>query len=215
MQKTWVRSLIQEDPTCWGSPKPPCTTSEPMLSSPGITNTEPMCHDYWSLCTLGPKSTARESVKVLVAQSCPTVYDPVDCSLPGSSVHGILQARILEWGAIPFSKGSSWPMDQTWVSCTTGRFFTVWAPREPKKVKVLVAQSCRILCSPIDCSLPERLTIFQRVWSSRDTCDTDGPPSTQWELTSIFLHPHCPTLACATLSLICFTSQPLNWSCFL
>ena len=55
--------------------------------------------------------------------------DPVDCSLPGSSVHGILQARILEWVAIPFSR-SSLPRDWTWVSCTTGRFFTIWATRE-------------------------------------------------------------------------------------
>ena len=47
------------------------------------------------------------SVKVLVAQLCPTLCDLMDCSLPGSSVHGILQARILEWVAIPFSRGSS------------------------------------------------------------------------------------------------------------
>ena len=51
-----------------------------------------------------------------VTQSCPTLCDPVGCSLPGSSVHGILQARILEWAAIPFSRGSSRPRDQTLVS---------------------------------------------------------------------------------------------------
>ena len=54
----------------------------------------------------------------------------MDCSPPGSSVHGIIQARILEWVAIPFSRGSSWPRDQTWVSCIAGRFFTIWATRE-------------------------------------------------------------------------------------
>ena len=48
---------------------------------------------------------------------------------PGSSVYGILQERILKWVAIPFSRGSSWPNDQTWVSCIAGRFFTVWATR--------------------------------------------------------------------------------------
>ena len=48
-------------------------------------------------------------VKVLVAQSCLTICNPMACILPGSSVHGILQARILEWVAIPFSKGSSQP----------------------------------------------------------------------------------------------------------
>ena len=54
--------------------------------------------------------------EVLVAQSCPTLCDPVNCSPPRSSVHGILQARILEWVAMPSSRGSSWPRDQTWVS---------------------------------------------------------------------------------------------------
>ena len=66
-------------------------------------------------------------MKVLVTQSCPTPYDPIDCHPPGSSVHGMLQARILEWVAIPFSRGSSWPRDQNSVSCTVGRFFTIWA----------------------------------------------------------------------------------------
>ena len=62
-------------------------------------------------------------VKVNVAQSCPTVCNPTDCSPPGSSVHGILQARILEWVAIPFSSGSSQPRNQTGVSCIAGGFF--------------------------------------------------------------------------------------------
>ena len=65
-----------------------------------------------------------------VAQSCLTLCDPVDCSLQGSSVHGILQARILEWVAISFSRGSSWPRDRTRVSCIAGRCFTLWATRE-------------------------------------------------------------------------------------
>ena len=66
-------------------------------------------------------------VCVLVAQLCPTLCDPMDCSPPGSSVHGILQARILEWVAISFSRGSSWLRDWTQVSCIAGRFFTIWA----------------------------------------------------------------------------------------
>ena len=64
------------------------------------------------------------------AQLCLTFCDPMDCSLPGSSVHGILQARIREWVAVPFSRGSSQPRDQTHVSCIAGRFFTDWASRE-------------------------------------------------------------------------------------
>ena len=62
---------------------------------------------------------------VLVAQLGPTLCDPVDCSPPGCSIHGILQARILEWVAIPFSRGSSRPRVRTWVSCLAGRFFTI------------------------------------------------------------------------------------------
>ena len=54
-------------------------------------------------------------MKVLVAQSCPTLCEPVDCSPPGFSVHGILQASILEWVAMPFFRGSSKPRDQTWI----------------------------------------------------------------------------------------------------
>ena len=69
-------------------------------------------------------------VCVLIAQSCPALCDPMDCSLSDSSVHGILQARILEWVAISFSRVSSWPRDWTWVSCIAHRFFTIWATRE-------------------------------------------------------------------------------------
>ena len=74
--------------------------------------------------------------KVLVTQLCPTLWDPVDCSLPDSSVHGILQTRILEWVANPLSRWSSWPKDQTQISPTVGRFFTIWATKVgPKKEK--------------------------------------------------------------------------------
>ena len=67
---------------------------------------------------------------MLVALLCPTVCDPMDCSLPGFSTHGILQARILDWVAIPFSRGSSWPRDWALVSCIAAWFFTIWATRE-------------------------------------------------------------------------------------
>ena len=69
-------------------------------------------------------------VKVLVAQSCLTLCDPIVCRPPGSSVHGIFQARILEWVAIPFSRGSSWPRGRTQVFHTVGRFSTIWASRK-------------------------------------------------------------------------------------
>ena len=60
-----------------------------------------------------------------VTQSCPILCDPMDCSLSGSSVHGIFQARVLEWVATAFSRGSSRPRNQTQVSRVTGRHFTV------------------------------------------------------------------------------------------
>ena len=69
-----------------------------------------------------------------VSQLCPALYNTLDCSPPGSSVHGIYQARILKWIAISFSRGSSQPRDWTsvfCVSCNAGRFFTCWAIREP------------------------------------------------------------------------------------
>jgi len=70
----------------------------------------------------------------------------MDCSLFGSSVHGLLQARMLEWIAVPFSRGSSWLRDWTWVSCIAGRFFTIWASRflwistvkKPRKLKQVI-----------------------------------------------------------------------------
>ena len=67
-------------------------------------------------------------------QSCPTLFDPMDCSLPGSPVHRILQARTLEWVAISSSRGSSQPRDRTCVSRTpasAGSFFTTEPPGPP------------------------------------------------------------------------------------
>ena len=69
-------------------------------------------------------------VLALVTQPCLILCHPMDCGLPSSSVHGILQARMLEWVAISFSRGFSQPRDRTWVSCTAGRCFTIWATRE-------------------------------------------------------------------------------------
>ena len=74
-------------------------------------------------------------VVVLVTQSCSTLFDPMDCSLPGSFVHRIFQARILEWVAISSSRGSSQPGDQTRFSCVSyiaGKFFTCWATDLPQ-----------------------------------------------------------------------------------
>ena len=79
-----------------------------------------------------------------VTQSCPTLCDPMDCSLPGSSVHGILQAIVLKRIAIPLSRGSSQPGDQTCVSHIVDRRFTVWATREVPTLKSSSAAPLKI-----------------------------------------------------------------------
>ena len=85
--------------------------------------------------------------------SCPTLCDPMDCSQPGSSVHGILQARVLEWVANFSSRGSSWPRDWTWISYITGELFIIWATREapyflglsPQNKKIILFLGCVFL----------------------------------------------------------------------
>ena len=97
----------------------------------------------------------RVCVCVCVTQLCPTIWDPMDYSLPDSSVHGILQARILEWVAIPFCRGSSQPRDQTHISCIAGRYLQ--PPGKPYLMPAATAkslQSCPTLCDPIDGSPP-------------------------------------------------------------
>ena len=94
-----------------------------------------------------------------VAQSCQTLCDPMDCSLPGSLVRGIFQARVLEWVAISFSRGSSQPRDQTRVSLTAGRHITVWATRRQrssivwKKKLALSVSKIRSKPSPALCGI--------------------------------------------------------------
>ena len=82
------------------------------------------------ICQRSQKA-AKVKWKVKVAQSCPTLCNPMDYI-----VHGILQARILEWVAFPFSRGSSQPRDWTQVSCNAGGFFTIWTTRKPKNTGV-------------------------------------------------------------------------------
>ena len=124
MQETWVRSLGREDPLekemathssipAWRIPR----TEEPgRLQS---TGSQTVRHDW---ATSLKRRIESESE---VAQSCPTFSDPMDCSLPGSSIHGIFQARVLEWVAVSFSRGSSRLRDWTRVSRIAGGCFTL------------------------------------------------------------------------------------------
>ena len=85
-------------------------------SSAGLMHscwTQASCQRPWFF----PWMAIKHLLNVKVTQSCPTLCNSMDCSPPGSSVHGILQARTLEWVAIPFSRGYSWPRDWIWVSC--------------------------------------------------------------------------------------------------
>ena len=102
-----------------------------------------------------------DHVRVLVTQTCPTLCNPMDCSPPGSSVHGISQARILEQVAISFSRGSSLIRGQTCVSCVGRQIIYHWAIREalisfPAAAAAAAksCQSCLTLCDPRDSSPP-------------------------------------------------------------
>ena len=86
----------------------------------------------FSKCSPGPAAAVSPEnfMSMIVAQSCPTLFDPMDYSPLGSSVCGILQARILQWVAIPFSRGASQPKAWNCISCVAGGFLTIWATRE-------------------------------------------------------------------------------------
>ena len=88
------------------------------------------CIGRWILYQGATREVLSSANLLCVCKSLSCVWlfvTPMDCSPPGSSIHGIFQARILEWVAISFSRRSSWPRDGTRVSCIAGRFFTVWA----------------------------------------------------------------------------------------
>ena len=125
-----------------------------------VTDEQPAPHVCSSCLALHPKTLFSKlllSCYCLVAPSCPTLCDPVDSSPPGSSVHGVLQARILEWVTITFSRGSFYPRDRTWVSCIAGRLFAISPPgksappQEALKSSVCLSLSCTC-CWPCNTS---------------------------------------------------------------
>ena len=140
-------------------------------------------------------------------QSCPTLCDPMDCSPPGSSVHGILQSRILEWVATPSSRGSSWSRDWTHVFCgsfTGGRFFTT----EPLgKPSCLTKQAKCYLWSEEHWSKRQQMLPLGShggqapcLWASQTICASDlvvtlsvplpQPPLAPLSITSLLAFPH-------------------------
>ena len=113
-----------------------------------------------------PSPVQKSEKKSEVAQSCPTLCDPMDCSLPGSSVHGIFQTRVLQWVAISFSRGSSQPRDQTRLSCIAGRGF-YHLSRQGSLKETVEERNCCYICklgSPTGLVIPEptilRLSLF-------------------------------------------------------
>ena len=131
----YCRYGIRED-----TPPLPLLSWDPNESFPSAARKEFLCAfsqrcTWWMetgshACVLAAKHPGKCSSGlkvVLVTQSCLTLWDPTDCSPPDSSVHRLLQARTLEWVAIPFSRESFRPRDRTQVSCMAGGFFTDWA----------------------------------------------------------------------------------------
>ena len=119
-------------------------------------------HYAWDLSSL----TSVEPIPLLwkseneVAQSCPTLWDPMDGSLPGSSIHRIFQARVVEWAAISFSRGSSQSRDRTWVSCIADKRFTAWPLGKPCFGRGVLATELP------GKSLLTLLTVFLHPWPS-------------------------------------------------
>ena len=125
----------------------------------------------WHPLYMESKKKDRNESKV--AQSCLALWDRMDYSLPGSSIHGIFQARILEWVAISFSRGSSRPRNQTRVSSTAGRRFTVWATRE-----ALVIQK----------NLPTKQKEIQRLRTQNYGCQREGIIRDFWKIMYTLLY---------------------------
>ena len=96
----------------------------------------------------------------------------MDCSPPGSSLHGILQARILEWTAISFSRVSSWPRDQTQVSFTAGRFIIIWAIRKSPSTTWLFASKASMCLATIDFIFPSATAKSAKSLQSVRLCAT-------------------------------------------
>ena len=127
-------------------------------------------------------------MKVLVTQSCLTLCDPVDCWLPDSSVHGILQARILEWVAIPFSWGSFWPRDWNWVSHIAGRFFTICATKDMNDKSNSSCKRIQFSSVQFSCSVMSDSLRSHGLLHARSPCPTPTPG-------------------------VCSNSCPLSWWC--
>ena len=122
--------------------------------------TVPSCQKI-TLWLRQPSHSSHVCVYMLSHFSCVWLCYHLDYSPLGSSVHGILQARIQEWVAMPYSRGSSWPRDGTWisrVSCIAGGLFTLWAIREPESLQ------------PLICFISLRFCLFKNIIRMESQC---------------------------------------------
>ena len=155
---------------------------------------KPICVDvYLAVLYSSPKDSLflLYTCSVLVTQSCLTFCDPMDCSPPGSSVHGILQARILEWVSVHFSRGSSWTRDRTRVSCVAGRFFTVWATRKTWCTNICT-YLVHVYIYNISQNSPFLTNLGMRCWSC--ICDSYLMGRTGCCLATTFISSRCPAI---------------------
>ena len=123
---------------------------------------------------------------MLVTQLCLTLCDPMECNPPASSVRGILQARILEWVSISFSRGSSRPRDLTQVSCIAGRFFTTELSGKPSKQFIC-------LTNISDQRLIVAISFLAHVWG----LELKKPRNDQWHLPVMKTAPRAQILTCS------------------
>ena len=139
-----------------------------------------------------PHSEFRVCEWVLVVLSCPTLCDPMNCGLSGSSVYEILEVRILEWVAISFFRESSQLRNQTWVSCIAGRFFTIWATRETPRMtcpatnwKVSWLIFWLVLNQPVWLIIVTKMNYFSKVSLRRlsKSWDLESPRVAVWLMT--------------------------------
>ena len=118
----------------------------------------------WGLGNMAGDTRSGGGGYLLKWKSCLTLCDPMDYNLPGSSVHGILQARILEWVAISSSRGSSWPRDRTWVSCIAGGFPTAEPLRKVSLLKREGKENVHMLMKSSSSKWRLVLNIWSRKW---------------------------------------------------
>ena len=159
-----------------------------------------MGRDVFPLCCLWSRSVML------------TLCDPVDCSLPGSSIHGIFQTRVLEWAAISHSRGPSPPRDKTRVSHTVGRCFTSWATREVCQIMVEVM---RIMSPPSEG--PRRALLHSAPYPAaghhQPTPPMETPGHSQASLVSL-LWGHCPfLLGPGAQGSVCAHQESVSQSC--